>query len=165
LTGDPWEADDLAQETFLEAIRVESRFAGRSEVGTWLYAILLNRHRKRVRGLQRHWRRCLQWFQSFGRRQTTEPPEARLQRQEWQASLWNAVSRLSDAQRYVIVLRYCEGLSYEAIGEAIHCPVSTVRSRLHEGMKVLRRDLGGNTRPTIQGAAEADDWIGLLHGL
>ncbi len=46
LTGNPWDADDLAQETFLILAREGARFAGRSQLGTWLYGILLNLDRR-----------------------------------------------------------------------------------------------------------------------
>src|SRR5262245_54650668 len=55
LTGNPWDADDLAQETFLVLAREHCRFQGRSTLYTWLYGILVNlerRHRRR-RGMMR----------------------------------------------------------------------------------------------------------------
>ena len=56
LTGNPWDADDLAQETFLILSREHGRFANRSSVYTWLYGILLNldRRHRRQNGLRRH---------------------------------------------------------------------------------------------------------------
>ena len=49
MTGNRWDAEDLAQETFLQAMRSWRRFAGQSRVQTWLYSILLNTHRNRMR--------------------------------------------------------------------------------------------------------------------
>src|SRR5687768_4140540 len=45
LTGSPWDADDLAQETFLVLARQAAAFAGRSSLYTWLYGVLLNLER------------------------------------------------------------------------------------------------------------------------
>ena len=42
LCGNPWDADDLAQETFLVLADNPARFAGRSRLSTWLYGVLLN---------------------------------------------------------------------------------------------------------------------------
>ena len=56
LSGNPWDADDLAQETFLVLSRQGSTFEGRSSLYTWLYGILLNlerRERRRVGGSAR----------------------------------------------------------------------------------------------------------------
>ena len=49
LTGNPWDADDLAQETFLVLSAQADRFAGRSSIYTWLYGILLNLDRRERR--------------------------------------------------------------------------------------------------------------------
>src|SRR4029079_12143506 len=61
LTGNPWDADDLAQETFLVMARDLGRFEGRSGIYTWLYGIMLNleRHERRRRGNLRHKLRVL----------------------------------------------------------------------------------------------------------
>ena len=55
LCGNPWDADDLAQETFLVLARQGGAFQGRSSIYTWLYGILLNldRRERRRYGMRR----------------------------------------------------------------------------------------------------------------
>jgi len=84
LTGNPWDADDLAQETFLELARLAHRYEGRSSLYTWIYGILLNleRRQRRRAGL---WRRKLQvlWgFETKGEK-TSPPAESRIEVEEW----------------------------------------------------------------------------------
>src|SRR6266550_4162022 len=61
LSGNPWDADDLAQETFLILARQSGSFEGRSSVYTWLYGVLLNldRRQRRRYGLHRRKLRIL----------------------------------------------------------------------------------------------------------
>lgn len=141
--GNDWDADDLAQETLLAAARGWTRFKGASEAGTWLYSILLNQHRRRGRTGHRLWRRWLSWFERNPRDGSECAPENRLVAEEWRASLWSAVALLPEAQREAVVLRYAEGLSYEDIARVLKCPVGTVKSRLHNALETLHKDLAG----------------------
>ncbi len=143
MTGNRWEADDLAQETFLQAMRSWPRFGRRSGVDTWLYSILLNVHRKRVRSARRRWQRWLGWFRRTDSRRVADSPDAAAQWAEWRESLWAAVARLPEPQQHAVVLRYSEGLSYAQIAEVLECPIGTVKSRLHHGLAALQKRLGG----------------------
>lgn len=147
--GDAWEADDLAQETLLQAARGWSRFNGDSREGTWLYSILLNQHRRRRRSANRSWRRWLGWLERNPREESAGEPGGRLIASEWRASLWDAVATLPDAQREAVVLRYAEGLAYEEIARVLGCPIGTVKSRLHHALGALRKGLAGQelTKP------------------
>lgn len=139
LTGNPWDADDLAQETFLILAREGSRFAGRSQLGTWLYGILLNldRRLRRRAGTNQQKLRVL-WDADQAAPRSTPPAEAPLEVAEWRASLWSFVARLPEGQRQVLVLRYSEELSYDEIAEALDCPLGTVKSRMFHGLAALR---------------------------
>ena len=143
MTGDPWEADDLAQETFLQAASSWRRFAGRSRVDTWLYGILLRVRGRRLRTARRQRRRWLAWFDRSPPR--PEPTaETRLIEEEWRDSLWAEVSRLPEAQQHAVVLRYSAGLSQDEIAAAMDCPVGTVKSRLHHALATLTTKLADN---------------------
>lgn len=139
LTGNPWDADDLTQETFLELSRQKNKYEGRSSPFTWIYGILLNlerRHRRRS-GI---WRRKLQVL--WGSQPSTEPSapaaETRIEVGEWKASLWAEVAKLPDGQRHALVLRFSEHLPYETIAEVLNCPLGTVKSRIHHGLATLK---------------------------
>ena len=141
LTGNRWDADDLAQETFLQAMRSWRRFRGRSRPDTWLYAILLNRHRSRLRSVRRRRQGWLRWLGRAPARPGTDPPEAKVEWEEWRDTLWAAVARLPQPQQHALVLRYSEELSYGQIAEVLRCPMGTVKSRLHHALAALGRSL------------------------
>ncbi|HVA46822.1 MAG TPA: sigma-70 family RNA polymerase sigma factor [Pirellulales bacterium] len=137
---DAWEADDLAQETMLQAARGWHAFNGASQVHTWLYSILLNQHRRRLRSKGRWWRSWMAWFdQKPGRHDAA--PDKQIVAEEWRQSLWSAVAELPEAQKQAILLRYSEDFSYEQIAQVLQCPLGTVKSRLHHGLRALAKKL------------------------
>lgn len=144
MTGNPWDAEDLAQETFCVLARESHRFAGRSSVYTWLYGILLNleRRQRRRSGI---WRSKLHVLWSNETQRPREQPaaEANVEVEEWKRSLWSAVATLPDGQREVLVLRFSEQLSYEEIAEVMESPLGTVKSRIHHGLAALRERITG----------------------
>ena len=139
ITRNPCEADDLAQETMLQVLQSWSKFSGRSRASTWVYAILINIHRRQLRGRNRFWRRLQDWF---ARRDT--PPQAcdpadTVEDSESRHDVWRLVARLPVTQRHVVVLRYGEELSYDDIAEVLECPLGTVKSRLHQALAALKQ--------------------------
>lgn len=150
LSGNPWDADDLAQETFLILSRQGDSFAGRSSLYTWLYGILLNlerRERRRI-GMRRRKLQVL-WDAEGGEERTSPGADAPAEVSEWRNSLWARVSQLPDGQRQALVLRFSEGLRYEEIAEILECPLGTVKSRIFHGLAALRKILeqeGEDTR-------------------
>ena len=139
--GNAWDADDLAQETLLQAALGWSRFHATSSTATWLYSILLNQHRQRQRLARRLWRRWLSWFERNPRDQSAVRPESHLVTEEWRTSLWSAVALLPEPQREAVVLRYAEGMAYHEIAQLLGCPIGTVKSRLHHALESLHREL------------------------
>lgn len=147
--GNSWDAEDLAQETLLQAARGWSRFNGASRAETWLYSILLNQHRRRLRSGSRLWRRWMSWLERNPRDEMAGAPELGLIAEEWQTSLWRAVALLPEPQREAVVLRYAEDLSYEEIALVLKCPVGTVKSRLHHALGTLQKGLAQDARERI----------------
>ena len=142
LTGNPWDADDLAQETFLVLAAQVDRFRGQSGVYTWLYGILLNldRRERRRYGMRRRKLKVL-WENEPADEQTSPSAETPIEVAEWKKSLWSFVARLPDGQRQALVLRFSEGLRYDEIAEVLECPLGTVKSRIFHGLLALRRSL------------------------
>jgi RNA polymerase sigma-70 factor (ECF subfamily) len=150
LTGSPWDADDLAQETFLVVARQADRFEGRSSIYTWLYGILLNLDRRQRRRLGTQ-RRKLKLFHEQASHSDADAPSAdqRMEAAEWKRSLWSKVACLPDGQRQALVLRFSEQLRYDEIADALECPLGTVKSRIFHGLRGLRDLLqqeGGDLR-------------------
>lgn len=143
LTGNPWDADDLAQETFMVAAQQADRFEGRSRVYTWLYGILLNLDRRERRRKGTHRRKLnVLWDDGTGVEATTPAAETSIEVTEWKHGLWARVAQLSDGQRQALVLRFSQGLSYDEIAQALDCPLGTVKSRIFNGLAALRENIG-----------------------
>ena len=140
LSGNPWDADDLAQETFLVVANQPEKFRGHSQVYTWLYGILLNleRRERRRRGIGFRKLRVL-WDNEKHEEQVCPPAETAIEVAEWKGSLWAYVKQLPDAQRETLVLRFSEGLQYDEIADVLSCPLGTVKSRIHHGLSNLKR--------------------------
>ncbi len=142
LCGNPWDADDLAQETFLILARQGGSFEGRSSIYTWLYGILLNLDRRERRrwGMRRRKLRVV-WDSQPAPEAVSPRADAAAEVKEWKNSLWGRVAQLPEGQRQALVLRFSEGLRYEEIAEAMDCPLGTVKSRIFHGLAALRRVL------------------------
>ncbi len=144
LTGDPWEADDLTQETFLVLTERGNRFEGRSQLYTWLYGVLLNLERSRQRRNSVRYRSLrVLWDQDTAPRHVA-PAEVALEVAEWSRSLWAEVARLPDGQRQALVLRFSERLSYSEIAGAMNCPLGTVKSRIFNGLAALKNQFASH---------------------
>lgn len=142
VVGSREDAEDIAQEAFVQAFVKLDSFRGHSAFYTWLYRIAFNvavsrRRRKRAEvSMEVHRERT-----GFEPAETGAEPEDRLQREEQLAQVRRAINRLTDEHRAMIVLRDIEGCRYEVIAEILELPVGTVRSRLHRARLQLREAL------------------------
>jgi RNA polymerase sigma-70 factor (ECF subfamily) len=140
LSGNPWDADDLAQETFLTFAAHSAQFQGRSSLYTFLYGILLNLDRReRRRTGMRNRKLHVLWSSEPASPRTSAGAGAKAEVSEWKNSLWARVANLPDGQRQALVLRFSEGLRYEEIADVLDCPLGTVKSRIFHGLAGLRR--------------------------
>lgn len=139
LSGNPWDADDLAQETFMIFSSQIDRFEGRSTVYTYLYGILLNLDRRERRKFGTRNRKLrVVWENESQNPHLSPAAESKLEVDEWKKSLWSWVEKLPNGQRQVLVLRFAEQLRYDEIAEALSIPVGTVKSRIFHGLATLR---------------------------
>lgn len=145
------EAEDLVQETALQAFIAFPRFQEGTNFKAWFLHILINRFRNTYRKRKREPMRVslidvsdvpLQERDS-GTAPTvwnTDPAvliEGRISEQQIEAAL----AALPGEIQIVSVLYFIEEMSYQEIAEAVGCPIGTVRSRLHRGRKLLREAL------------------------
>ena len=139
LTRRPSDADDLVQETYLKAFRFASSFQRGTNLKAWLFTILHNTWRNKLR----HDRRDPIEVDSetVDRAATTveheETPEQLLQRATLDTDLKAALDALPEAFRTAVWLRDVEELSYAEIAGALDVPIGTVMSRISRGRRLL----------------------------
>ena len=137
----PEAAADLAQETFLSAVKSFPRFRGDAQLSTWLVAILRNQFSLFLRGLKK-WR--LAPIGDAGDRLAA--PESRPIDCEVREIL-DRVKGLPEELRTTLVLFHVDGMKYADIARAMECPVGTVRSRLFEARERLKKLVTEADRP------------------
>jgi len=150
MTGNPQDAEDVLQETFIKAFKNIEGFEGRSKVSTWLYRIASNEAlmllRKQKEGIT-HIDEGLELEQG-----EIVPiqivdwcclPEKELVSAEARDQLREAALSLSDANRAAFLLRDVEGLSTREAAEALDISESALKVRLMRARMQLREDLSG----------------------
>lgn len=137
MTGDRVAAEDLVQESLIEAMRHWSRFRGESSRSTWIHGILIRLIRKHFRSLSRLRRRIHSYVQQSST-QRVQTDEDHFAKAEWSESVWAAVARLPRHHAEALTLRFGHDLTYERIAETVGCAVGTAKSRVHFGLKRLR---------------------------
>lgn len=154
LCGDPDEAEDLVQETLIEAYESFPRFREGTHFDRWVFRIMRNtfidgvRRRPRIRpesldsGL----------LDKSGEMLVREvvdvdsAPDASLLGRTLDEPIQLALDALPPEFRLVIVLSDIEGMSYEEVSRVAGCPIGTVRSRLHRGRAILKDKLKSYVR-------------------
>jgi RNA polymerase sigma-70 factor, ECF subfamily len=143
------EARDVVQDAFLRAFRALPGFKGQAKFSSWLYRITLNL--------------CRDWLRRQRRAPfvptpegvdiadlatpemtTSESIEDVVARKDLSQHVARAMQRLPEEQRSAILLKEYHGLTFQEIAELQGCPLSTVKTRLYQGLTVLRRELTRN---------------------
>nr|AUN37045.1 RNA polymerase sigma-70 factor ECF subfamily [uncultured bacterium] len=140
LQGDPTEAKDLFQETFLRVHLNWKSFRPGSPFKPWLYRIATNLCLDRLRQRNRRG-----WFSFFGEEHAAEAalpsprsnPSELAQATEGADRLEAAVATLSTGHRAVFLMARVEGMTYDEIAVALDVPVGTVKSRMYNAVKQL----------------------------
>ena len=81
------------------------------------------------------------------------------QRKELESKIKEALSRLSENNRLVITLHYLGGRSYNEIAEFLNLPLTTVKSRVHEGRKQLKKELVNMVREFLRKKRLSEEFI------
>ena len=139
------DARDVCQETFLRAFRALKGFKGQAKFSSWLYRITLNL--------------CRDWIRRERRQPAAQAPEGvdlvdlasdqtpsetiedLVARKEISEAVARIMAALPDEQRTAIILKEYHGLTFQEIADMLDCPLSTVKTRLYQGLSVLRRQL------------------------
>ena len=133
----PDHAADAAQETFITAHKALKKFRGESSVTTWLFGIANNECRR----ISRKERVAPMQLEIEVSTAVTGESEGSLVDKQ---ALYEAMKKLSEEHREVVVLHELDGLTYEEAAEVIGVPVGTVKSRLHHAFQHLRRLLSAS---------------------
>jgi RNA polymerase sigma-70 factor (ECF subfamily) len=148
------DARDVCQETFLRAFRALPGFKGEAKFSSWVYRICLNLCRDWMRKQRRS--PTLQMpegvdpVEMASERGPVESIETLVERRELSAVVADAMALLPEEQRMAIILKEYHGMTFQEIADLQGCPLSTVKTRLYQGLTVLRRHLEKNGRMAPQ---------------
>ena len=139
------DARDICQETFLRAYRALPGFRGQAKFSSWLYRIALNLCRDWMRRERRtplvQTPEDVDLMDLAAAHEPTESIEDRIARNDLSRAVERAMTLLPEEQRTAIVLKEYQGLTFQEIADLLGCPLSTVKTRLYQGLTVLRREL------------------------
>jgi RNA polymerase sigma-70 factor (ECF subfamily) len=149
MLGNREEAEDLAQEVFVQVFKAIDQFRGESKLSTWIYRIAINLCKNRNKYLQRRHAHQQDDIEALGDRApmssakgTTSGsiarPDDMLVGLQVERVVQDAIQQLEEDFREVLILRDVEDMSYEEIGEITGLPSGTVKSRIHRARERLR---------------------------
>ncbi|MGW0819917.1 SigE family RNA polymerase sigma factor [Streptomyces sp. NPDC002845] len=133
LTGDRFEAEDLLQSALFSTYRAWDRISDKAAVGGYLRRTMTNLHISAWR------RRKLNEYPTEELPETVGDTDA-MRGTELRAVLWQALARLPELQRTMLVLRYYEGRTDPEIAEILDISVGTVKSSIWRSLRRLRED-------------------------
>jgi RNA polymerase sigma-70 factor (ECF subfamily) len=147
MTGNPEDANDLVQETYLKAFRYFDKFTKGSNCKAWLFMILkntfINEYRKKKKEPYKVNYDEIEDFYDTIKSSSAKSLHTNdnMYENSFDDDIYRAMSELPENFRNVVMLCDLEGYSYEEIAEHVNCPVGTVRSRLHRARKLLHDKL------------------------
>jgi RNA polymerase sigma-70 factor (ECF subfamily) len=143
------EAEDIAQNVFVQVYKSASRYQISSKFSTWLFTIARNLSLNEIRRRSRHPAESIDvthpehedqpWHQ-FEDKKTFTPPESLLQG-ELETKILEVISELPENQRTAILLCRQGDLSYEDIAEILGASLSATKSLIHRGRETLKQKL------------------------
>ena len=147
LTRNRADAEDLVQDTVVKALRFRDRFETGTNLRAWLYTILHNTWRNRVRDTAREATdvdsdRLERLASRADGPAEVETPERMLLRSTMDVDLKEALDDLPEAFRQAVWLRDVEEFSYADIARTLDVPIGTVMSRISRGRRLLFEKLG-----------------------
>jgi RNA polymerase sigma-70 factor (ECF subfamily) len=146
---DATEAEDVAQNVFVQVFKSAHRYHISAKFSTWLFTIARNLCLNEIRRRTRHPAESLdlahpeqedQPLRQFEDKRTSSPPE-NLLHGELEEKVGQALAELPENQRAAILLCRQEELSYEEIAEVLGCSLSATKSLIHRGRETLKQKL------------------------
>ena len=146
------DAEDVAQEVFIQVFRSVQNFKAESKLSTWIYRITTTRALDLLRSRKSKKRfGIIQRLFGEGNEPEMEIPDfnhpgVALDRKENAARLFKAIGQLPENQKIVFTLHKLEGLSYQEVSEVMGTSVAAVESLLHRAKqnlkKILEKEMG-----------------------
>lgn len=139
ILDDPVEAEEAAQDAFINALSALQTYRGDAQFKSWLFSITINLCRQRLKKRKAK-ELLLGRLQSLFRLKGEGPahPEEVIIRREAKTALWSAVETLGEKHRLPLILYYQHDLSVAEIAEVLDLRLGTVLSRLYTAREQLR---------------------------
>jgi RNA polymerase sigma-70 factor (ECF subfamily) len=134
------DALDISQDSFVKAYRSLKRFKEEFTFFPWFYTIIRNNCLNHLRRARRRGERSLDELEEGGFQvlDSKAQPDEAADRMELCEKVRNAIGRLSEEHREIIMLRHFHGMAYKEIADTLRCPQGTVMSRLHAARQRLK---------------------------
>lgn len=146
------DAEDVAQEVFIEVYNSISKFKGNSKLSTWIYRISVNKSLEFIR--KKNTKKRFGFMQSItGNAMPMDKssyfteydhPGVQLENKERNEMLYRAINQLPESQKVVFTLHKIDGMSYKEVGEITKKSVSSIESLLFRARKNLKDILTKN---------------------
>jgi RNA polymerase sigma-70 factor (ECF subfamily) len=152
MLGNPAEAQDVAQEVFVQVFRAIDQFRGESRLSTWIFRIAVNLSKNRALYLQRRHagnsdanddahelgERVPLGAAAKGTAAVVARPDHLVEGMQVERIVQAAIAELEDSFRECLLLREVEDMSYDEIAEITGLPAGTVKSRIHRARAQVR---------------------------
>lgn len=140
--GNPYDAEDLVQETMYAAFRNFGQLRDESKCRSWLFAILRSNFLKEKRqAVKRPFLATsdtyLEVLEGVAQTDTSRDYEAKLESR----SVRQFIERLPEKYKTVLILYFLEDMSYQAISDMIDVPIGTVMSRLSRAKQQMKKEM------------------------
>ena len=149
LCGNQQNAEDLTQQTFLKVWTSFDSFAGRSRFSTWLYKVAYNTfidwqrsNANNAKSYPNQW-----WLECLDHK---PGPFANTAERQLALHLYKAVEQLDEDKKYAVQLHYYQGLSIRQTAKVLGIATSTVKYRLREVFKILRKKINIEENENLQ---------------
>lgn len=147
MLGNRHDAEEIAQEAFIRAYLNIQSFKQEHKFSTWLYRIATNLCIDRLRRKKPDYYLDAEVSGTDGLTLYSQIPskdrlpDVEVENMELQENIQQAIYRLPEKYRSVIILKYVEDLSLNEISEIMNLPLGTVKTRIHRGREALRKQL------------------------
>ncbi len=163
LGGDRAEAEDVAQDVFIQVFKSIDSFRGESKLSTWMFRVATNHCKNRIKYLDRRARGKKGELDELSEHGALESasmsssaivarPDQQAEANQIEAIVRAAIAELDEDQRELVILRDVENLSYEEIQQITGLPEGTVKSRLHRARLQLAKAVQRASEPRSDGS-------------